>query len=343
MAEANASLAQAESVSAANPHHLVCQIDGRKQEQAEAAAAFRSLAQRVNAAIKLEIILPAQEPAEVETERIANVVHEVGLRPESIVITQAHDLKSFQPGTPRPWGPGYEDMAKAARQFFPGTLIGGGMLSYFTELNRKPPPQGVFDFITHTVCPIVHAADDISVMETLEALPSIFASTRKMIGNARYHIGPSGISARDNPYGAAVTPNPENRRLCLSDRDPRQRGQFAAAWNLGLVAAAAKGRIDAIALGAATGPQGVIAADGTRYAAYSVLAGLCPLSGAKLIDAQSSAPRKVIALCCEHMGGRSVWLANLTSDKLTVTVKGMKLSRVELDAYAVVSRCLDSQ
>ena len=42
--------------------------------------------------------------------------------------------------------------------------LGGGMLSYFTELNRKPVPKGVFDFITHTVCPIVHAADDISVI-----------------------------------------------------------------------------------------------------------------------------------------------------------------------------------
>ena len=58
--------------------------------------------------------------------------------------------------------------AAAARKAFPGVTLGGGMLSYFTELNRKPAPRGVFDFITHTACPIVHAADDLSVMETLD-------------------------------------------------------------------------------------------------------------------------------------------------------------------------------
>ena len=53
--------------------------------------------------------------------------------------------------------------------------VGGGMLSYFTELNRKRPPVDGIDYVTHTTCPIVHAADDISVMETLEALPYVVA------------------------------------------------------------------------------------------------------------------------------------------------------------------------
>jgi D-apionolactonase len=88
----------------------------------------------------------------------------------------------------------------------------------------------VFDFITHTGCPIVHAADDISIMETLETLPWIFASARAMIGKVPYHIGPTSVPCRDNPYGAAVAPNPDNGRVCLCDIDPRQRGLFAAAW-----------------------------------------------------------------------------------------------------------------
>ena len=110
------------------------------------------------------------------------------------------------------------------------------------ELNRKPVPKGVFDFITHTGCPIVHAPDDISVMETLETLPWIFFSARTMIGKVPYHIGPTSIPCRDNPYGAAVAPNPDNRRVCLSDIDPRQRGLFAAAWNLGYLSAGRKSR-----------------------------------------------------------------------------------------------------
>ncbi|NJM31047.1 MAG: hypothetical protein HC855_13975, partial [Rhizobiales bacterium] len=182
MREAAASLAAAGQIAAMRPRHLVCQIDGRNKGQAEAADAFRKLAEKCVCPITLEIILPAKAPASEEMPVIAKAVRAGGLRPQAVVVTQTHDLKSFQPNTPRPWGPSYEEMAAAARAGFPGAAIGGGMLSYFTELNRKPTPQGIFDFITHAVCPIVHAADDISVMETLESLPSIFASTRAIIG-----------------------------------------------------------------------------------------------------------------------------------------------------------------
>jgi D-apionolactonase len=327
MREAEATLKHAEMLAKARPAYLVCQIDGRQGGRAEAARAFERMSACVEAPVQLEIILPAQERAAVEMERIAKAVEDGGLKPEAVIVTQAHDLKSFQPGTARPWGPSYEEMAQAAREYFPDALIGGGMLSYFTELNRKPVPLGLFDFITHTVCPIVHAADDVSVMETLESLPWIFASMREMLDNEKYHLGPSGISARDNPYGKSVAANPGNSRICISDRDPRQCGQFAAAWNLGLVSAAARGHLDAVALGAATGPQGVIAEGGSTFPAYKVLAALAPLSGAPVTETMSSAPGKVASLAI----GKSLWLANLTPDKQLVKVSGTK--GVELTAY----------
>src|SRR5260221_7229332 len=245
MVEAAAALLAADLIAAAKPLALVCQIDGRERGQEEAAASFRDLSRQTGAPVTLEIILPAKEPADKEVAAIASVVNAAGFTPACVVVTQMHDLKSFQPNTPRPWGPTYQEMAKAARTAFPDAALGGGMLSYFTELNRKPVPNGLFDFITHTGCPIVHAADDISVMETLESLPWIFASTRAMIGKAPYRIGPTSIPCRDNPYGAAVAPNPGNSRICLSDIDPRQRGLFAAAWNLGYLSAAATAGVDA--------------------------------------------------------------------------------------------------
>jgi D-apionolactonase len=215
-------------------------------------------------------------------------------------------------------------------------VLGGGMLSYFTELNRKPAPKGVFDFITHTACPIVHAADDLSVMETLESMPWIIASTRAMIGTSPYHMGPTSIPCRDNPYGAREAANPSNGRVCLSDMDPRQRGLFAAAWNLGLVAAAAKGRLDAVSLGAVTGPQGLIyrkasymqpgfdGGDAAVYPVYHILAGLGRGSGAKHIETESGAPGKVVTLAYETKAGPVLWLANLTGEKQKAKVSGFK-------------------
>jgi hypothetical protein len=331
MQEAKAALAKAYLIAAAKPAALICQIDGRNEDQAEAAASFRALGAQVGAPVTLEIILPAREAAAKEMAVIAKAVADGGLQPGAVVVTQMHDLKSFQPNTPRPWGPTYEEMASAARAHFPEARVGGGMLSYFTELNRKRPPKGVFDFITHTVCPIVHAADDVSVMETLESLPWIFASTRAMIGKAPYHLGPSSIPCRDNPYGAAVAANPNNGRVCLSDVDPRQRGLYAAAWNLGLLARATQAGLDALSLGSATGPQGLIyrklghaqpGYDGTDalvYPAYHVTAGLAPMSGARAIEAVSSAPSKVAALALKP---QILWLANLTPETQKVKITG---------------------
>ena len=150
-----------------------------------------------------------------------------------------------------------------------------------------------------------------------------------MIGKTPYHLGPSGIPCRDNPYGAAVAAIPDNGRVCLSDMDPRQRGLFAAAWNLGLAAAAARGGLDAVALGAVTGPQGVIYRKATYaqpwfdggkaavYPAYHVLAGLAAASGAKRLDAASSDASTVEAVASAHSRrhGTELWLANLTGDR----------------------------
>ena len=336
MAEAKHALDKAELIEAMEPSHLVCQIDGRNKGQREAAEAFRELRARTGALSFLEIVLPAKAPAKDEVAAIAKELRAADYVPDLIIVTQMHDLKSFQPNTPRPWGPTYEEMAAAVRKEYPGMTLGGGMLSYFTELNRKPVPPGVFDFVTHSVCPIVHAADDISVMETLEAIPSIIASTRHMIGKAPYLLGPSSIPCRDNPYGAAVSKNPGNGRVCLSDMDPRQRGLFAAAWNLGLIAAFAKGGLDAVALGAVTGPQGVIyrkAAyaqpwyDGAKaevYPAYHVLAGLGAASGNKRLDAVSSAPSTITALAYQSSEGKELWLANLSPGTQKVKLSGLK-------------------
>ncbi|MCA3573230.1 MAG: hypothetical protein IOC86_04885, partial [Aestuariivirga sp.] len=336
MAEAQHALAKADLIANMDPNHLVCQIDGRNKGQRAAAAAFRELRERTGALSFLEIVLPAKAPAKDEVAAIAKEMRAADYAPDAIIVTQMHDLKSFQPNTPRPWGPSYEEMAAAARKEFPGITLGGGMLSFFTELNRKPVPKGLFDFVTHTVCPIVHAADDISVMETLEALPSIIASTRNMIGtSAPYLIGPSSIPCRDNPYGAAVAKNPGNNRVCLSDMDPRQRGLFAAAWNVGLLAAFARGGLDAVSLGAVTGPQGAIYRkadyaqpwfDGAKaevYPTYHVLAGLGAASGYKRLETASTAPSTIAALAHQSRDGKELWLANLSPETQKVKVTGL--------------------
>jgi len=68
------------------------------------------------------------------------------------------------------------------------------MISTFTELNRKRPPLDHLDFIGFTTVALIHACDDASVIEGLEALPSIARSARTSRATCRSWSGraPSG-------------------------------------------------------------------------------------------------------------------------------------------------------
>jgi D-apionolactonase len=334
-AEADAAFANASLVAQSGTRHLVCEADGRKGGLSSTLSIYQRLGEATNADVILEIILAGAQSPATEFAPIAEAVKRNGLIPAAISVSPAMDLRGVLPGSKGPDGPTLAEIYRAARAAFPGVRIGGGTFAFFTELNRKRPPTEHLDFVTHTTCPIVHAADDVSVMETLEALPYVVQSAKAFINGKAYCIGPSSIPARLNPYGASTAPNPGNGRVCLSDMDPRQRGLYGAAWTLGYVAALAGGGLSAITLGAATGPAGMIYRR-TNYAQpyfdetgapavyplYHVVAGLAAASGSKVIGAKSAAPGKVAALAVRGKSGATLWLANLTGEMQTAKVSG---------------------
>jgi|SRR5271166_5128267 len=358
--EARATLAALDSLRALKPAFLVCNVDMREGRGLDELEAYRQAAEAVSADVVLEIVVPDEEDAAASLAPVAAAVQAAGLKLESVVVSSAADLKSWQPGAARPERPAVEEICKAARDAFFGVKLGGGMLSTFTELNRKRPKPELVDFVTHTTCSIVHAADDRSVMETLETLPAIIASTNAMIGGAFYRIGPSAIAARSNPYGKGVVDNASNQRVCLTDCDPRQRGLFNAAWILGHVAACAYGGADSVALGATTGPLGFIhrrakaaapyfdLLDGPAvYPAFHLFAGLSAGRGRRMIEAHSSEPGRLAALAwCD--GERVVlWLANLTAEPLALRIKGLagegrSVSVVDAAAFETAATKLDA-
>ena len=328
---------------ALKPRFLVCHADMRASRNVAEFEKIRQLSETVGAKIVLEIVVPDQADAVASLESISAAAKRADLKLDSIVVSSASDLKSWQPGAERPEKPMVEEIAKAARAAFPGVALGGGMLSTFTELNRKRPNAALFDFVTHTTCSIVHAADDRSVMETLETLPAIIESTRAMIGEKAYRIGPSAIAARMNPYGKGVLDNPTNGRICLTNNDPRQRGLFNAPWTLGYVAACAYGELEAVTVGATTGPLGFIhrrLSDHPQpnfnslhghavYPAFHVLAGLTRGGGHHLIETKSSESRKAAALAWREDGRIVLWLANLTAEPQTIRIGGVEGARLQ--------------
>lgn len=325
-------LANAELMKRLAPRLLVCQIDLRENHGRRELENYKALSELTGAGVALEIITQGTLDPYNELAPIGEAMRAVGLVPESVSVFPMQDMRSVQPDAPWPEMPGFEESYAAARRAFPGAKLGGGMAAYFTELNRKRPPAALLDYVTFTSCPSVHAADDISVMETLEAVPHLIRSTRAFVGAGKpLRIGPSQLGCRENPYGRSTTPNTDNRRACLSRIDPRQRGLFNAAWSLGYIAAAAREGIDVVTLGAPTGPFGLIhrktdfvqpwydVHEGAAvYPAFHVMAGLSELSGAPLVDVAVEGSNGIAVLAARKDGRIVLWVANLTAEPQAV-------------------------
>ncbi len=294
--------------------------------------------------------------------KIAAAVRAAGVRFAKVAVAPASDLKCTLPGSVWPPCPEAEALYAAAREAFPGVPVGGGMFSYFTELNRKRPPAQALDFVVHTSCPIVHACDDTTAMENLEALPHIVKSTRSFAAGKPYRAGPAAIGARDNPYGATATPNPTGGRVALAGMDPRQRGLLGAAWYLGYFAHMARGGLEAVCLAAPVGEFGVVYArmdypqpwfddqashgQARVYPAYHVLRGLAEGAGKPCLETTLSNGSAVQAVAWRANGGAVVWLANLTPEVQTVALEGLSGGRgriAVLDQASFVTATADPE
>ncbi|MEO8040560.1 MAG: hypothetical protein ABI794_17460 [Betaproteobacteria bacterium] len=319
------------------PRLLACHFDPREKHGSKELYGYRLLCEETGADCVLEVVVASLDRYAEELDDVARLVREAGLKLAAVAVCPVGDLKSVLPAGDRPPAPPLDKLYAAARAAFPGIRIGGGMFSFFTELNRKHPPVRLLDFVTNTTCPIVHAADDRSVMETHEALPWQMATARSFIGKTAHRVGPSAIGCRDNPHGATHTPNPHNERVCLAKMDPRQRGLFGASWLLAYIATLAREGAETIAVGAPTGPLGFIhrptdyaqpGFDGNAgrivYPAYHVVSGLARAAGAKLVSTASSAPARVASFAYRGKGGTILWLANMTADRLTIALADVK-------------------
>ncbi|GGD23070.1 D-apionate lactonase [Aureimonas glaciei] len=298
----------------------------------------------------LECILPARDGVRAEVSAAAAAVERAGLRLDAVTVGPAVDRQSTPPGSPWPACPPLAEIYAEARNAFPGVRLGGGMFSFFTELNRKRPPVALLDYVTHATCPIVHAADDRSVMETLEAIPFITRSTRAIIGKAPYHLGPTTIGMRQNPYGSRTMPNPDGRRIAMAGDDSRQRGLFGAAWLVGYAARLAGAGIETWTAGALAGPRGqwldTEKPEAGVVPAFHVLRGMAQLAGCRRIAFASSDASRVDGFAAVTWHGETVlWIANLGPEETVVALpeggwRGFVLGLSDLDA-AAAGRLLD--
>lgn len=363
--DAAASMEVAELLRAARPAFLVIHLDPTRGHDTEALARCAEVAEAVGAATILEAVIPCRDAAgdptvdpavlAADLARIAAIARTASIRPTRLIVAPACDLKCTLPGSIWPKAPSWEAIAAAAREAFPGVPLGGGMLSYFTEFNRKRPPVGLFDFVGHTTCPLVHAGDDLSATETLEALPAIFTSGKAIAGEVPRWLFPTTLGMRANPYGDVPAENPGNIRQAMNRVDPRERALLGAAWYAGYLAHAARAGLAGITLGAAGGPSGIVciaqpharpwfeAALARVHPSWHVIAQHAAAAGRPILASTSSRPRDVQVLA---LGGYrpTLWLANLTGETRELRLEGLGHGLARswlLDEAGFEAACLD--
>ena len=252
----------------------------------------------------------------------AELCNKAKLELDAVRFLPAALLKSFQPGDQWPDVPSHEELVSAARTVFLSAKIGSGAYTSFTELNRRRPSPSTLDFIGHLTCPIIHAPDDVSVMQTIEALPHIARSIRKLFPNVPYRLGPSTLAPRRNPYGNVTTENLANERIALAAIDPRHQAAYGAAWVIAYATAVGDQNVDVLSLLESHGPNGPIAinlpTDNTDMTvpAWHALGLLASVAGQELLAIKNLPPQLAGLAWLSEDGTTRCLLANLTDSEL---------------------------
>lgn len=353
-------LAHAKTIRSLGAAYLMLHHDPRSGHDAATLRAQVDVARVLGAEPWLEAVIAATDTdaAIAEVAALGDLARSLGDPFSTVLVSPAPDLKCTLPGSVWPPAPDAARLYASARKAFPKARIGGGMFSYFTELNRKRPPAKTLDLISFTTSPMVHAGDDRSVMETHEAHRAIIASVTAIADGTPWTVGPSAIGVRDNPYGAAAKSNPGNIRQAMNWNDPRQRGLFGAVWNLGYFADFTAGGATSVALGAPVGPFGMVSVPtdfpqpwydgkGGLYPVFHVLRGLSRLQAGTL-RALPFAPAQGLTGCAVEMDGRlEFWIGNTGPDPVTVHLsaqtRGMTRKTAVLDEAGFVRAAEDPE
>ncbi|GBD44186.1 hypothetical protein HRbin40_01670 [bacterium HR40] len=334
---------------------LLARVDlSNDAETALAAAA--TTAKALGLPLELELVTPDDADLDGLLGEVSRRVRAASLPLRSVVALPAAYLESYQPFGQWPQGASPEVATAAARRAFPGIPVGSGMLTNFAEFNRRPP-RPPFDFATHATCAIVHAADDRSVVETLECLPHVFRSARARIGQAGYRLGLVAIGARSNPYGTRTVDNPRQLRIPMAHVDPRQRGLFAAAFAVAATARTAGFAIDRLALAAPCGPFGCIyrrapwpqpgydalaaSRDVLVFPLYHALRWLARAAGKTRMAVDVDEPGRIAALAFADDAGLSLLLAHLGACRTTVRLPGLRGTARILDEHSALAAICD--
>ncbi|CAN5804904.1 hypothetical protein BH23PLA1_BH23PLA1_20520 [soil metagenome] len=322
-----------------NLGHLRVDLDLTRPKPASTLA--RASGRAIELGTSLEVALFVSDDAEAELANLAKAVKAIQPRVARCLVFHVAEKATT------------ERWVLLAREHlapeWPGVPIGAGTNAYFAELNRGYPSVPPVDFVCYSINPQVHAFDDFSMIETLEAQPETVQSARNLSGGLPVVVSPITLRPRFNPNATGADPEPSPGELPATV-DPRQASLLGACWTLGSLAALIGDGVDARASSLTyyetIGWRGVMESDDgpplpDRFAAgpgevfpmYHVFADVGEFSGGSVLSAQSFDPIGLTGLALANADGDRlrVLLANLGAEARFLSVFGLgTMARVRL-------------
>ena len=222
-----------------------------------------------------------------------------------------------------------------ARRYLTGARIGAGSNAYFTDLNRGCPPVDALDLVCYSINPQVHAFDNSSLMETLEAQAVTVESTRQFTDGLPIAVTPVTLLARFNPNATGPEPEPAPGEL-PAQVDIRQMSLFGAGWTLGSIKYLSESSASSVTYYETTGWRGVMetatssplpekfrSLPGGVFPLYHILVDVGEFAGGEVLASKSSDPLKVEGIALRKNGKTRMLLANLTPDSQQVRVQDL--------------------
>ncbi len=276
------------------------------------------LAGKMGAGLTVEGIFDCRDPA-AEARALVDGLNRAGASPSAIMVSPRRDFRTRPSGTLPSGERPADDVVAALRGVGFEGRIGSGTPSFFTEFNRNPPGP-VADFVFFSIAGNVHAADDLSIMETLSVYPAILDSARRLCPGKPIRLGPCTIGMRHNPYGADVASNPARGRKAGARLDPRQGAQFGAAFMAGVVANSFD--VETLTMAAVSGAFGLLDDDGETRACAGIHSTLARAAGRRRFAVECSGP-SIAAVAFDGSGeGLCSVVANLGGDRVSVAHSG---------------------
>ena len=305
------------------PAHLRCDL--RAWETDLPAVAERAAAEAEALGCGLEVAVHLGDDPEGELGSLAMDLAVLGPRVARWLVFRRGEKRT----DPRWVALARKQLASVA----PAAAFVAGTDAYFAELNRDRPPLEELDGLCYSINPQVHAFDDASLVESLEAQGETVRSAQAVAGGKPIVVSPVTLRPRFNPNATGPEPEPAPGAL-PAQVDPRQLSLFGAGWTLASVKHLAEAGAASLTYFETAGWRGVMErAAGSRapdpfpsepdtaFPVYHVLADVGDFAGGEVVSSRSSRPLEVEALALRSGARTRLLVANFTPEVRGVVVR----------------------